>query len=199
MKLKINYKNGDLVILGYVLGIRLARCSVIDEEFLVKVLGRQIYPELPKKKKKKYSKSKNKSPDTYSEDMTFESPKSKEKKSKKAKKEKKEKSKKENNASKYLSSAIENLPAILKSIKIKKLILDFTVAKADAYECALAYGKTSAVTYNLLGFAAAHIRMKIKKIDINCLFNSKNADYMASCNINVNLWILLIAIIKIVK
>jgi hypothetical protein len=193
MKLKINYKNGDLAVGGYILGIKLARCTVINEKFLVKILGRQVYPELPKKKKKFTFKSKPEVTDTSSSEIP--EPESKSEKSKS----KKEKKSKEDNTSKYLPAVIENLPAILKSIKIKKLILDFTVAKADAYECALAYGRTSAITYNLVGFVAAHVGMKIKKIGVNCLFNSKNSEYIASCNVNISLWFLLIAIIKIVK
>lgn len=62
-------------------------------------------------------------------------------------------------------------------IKIKDIYIDFTVSDLDAYECALKFGKTNIIVYNILSYLGYFIKLKKKSINIRCVYNQPDCIY----------------------
>jgi len=116
----------------------------------------------------------------------------KEKKKIKQKKDKKEKS--ENNKFDELKAKWEKIKPfipigkkvikkLVKAIRISDLDLQLAVANEDAYECAMAYGKTNIAVFNTLAVLKIFFTVKVKRINITSKFNSADTEYDFYCKI----------------
>ena len=64
---------------------------------------------------------------------------------------------------------------ILKSFKFSEIYIDFIIADADAYNCAVTYGLLSGIIYNALGRLGSICNVKYKTVDINPGFAQKES------------------------
>lgn len=71
----------------------------------------------------------------------------------------------------------KSLKIIFIGIKIRDLVIDFTISDQDAYDCAIKFGKTNIVVYNALGFLNCIFSIKKKSINIKCRFNEPESVY----------------------
>ena len=56
-----------------------------------------------------------------------------------------------------------------------RIVLD--VGKEDAYEAAMLYGKMQAGLFNTIAILAGVFTVKLKKADVNCIFDEKKFGY----------------------
>lgn len=61
---------------------------------------------------------------------------------------------------------------LLGKIRIDNILVDFAAADEDAYEAAMLYGKMGAAVYNALGAIGGYAKITIKKVNIDCLYNT---------------------------
>lgn len=76
-----------------------------------------------------------------------------------------------------------HLKKLGKKISISGLKLDFAAANEDAYDAAMLYGKLNAAVYNILALVKCVIKVTVRSIQINCLFNtpSEKTRYDGEC------------------
>lgn len=74
---------------------------------------------------------------------------------------------------------------ILKSFKFSEIYIDFIIADADAYNCALTYGLLSGVVYNALARLGTLCNVKYKTVDINPGFAQKESRWDFSAMFSV--------------
>ena len=67
-------------------------------------------------------------------------------------------------------SAQRPLLKIFKGFKLKDLYIDFVIADEDAYDCAMKYGKYSALVYNGIAFFSQLFTVRLKTIDVQPQF-----------------------------
>ena len=77
------------------------------------------------------------------------------------------------------------LRKLLRRIKIKDIVIDFTVSDEDAYECAIKFGKMNIIVYNAFTVLGYFLRLKKKRINIKCVYNQPKCIYDASCKVCV--------------
>ena len=77
------------------------------------------------------------------------------------------------------------LRKLLRRIKIKDIVIDFTVSDEDAYECAIKFGKMNIIVYNALTVLGYFLRLRKKRINIKCVYNQPKCIYDASCKVCV--------------
>ena len=76
-----------------------------------------------------------------------------------------------------LQASKKGLRRILRNIRFYDIELDFIVADEDAYEAAMKYGKINAAVYGAISFLRTFFTISLKRINIQCLFNSANSSY----------------------
>lgn len=76
-----------------------------------------------------------------------------------------------------LQASKKGLRRILRNIRFYDIQLDFIVADEDAYEAAMKYGKVNAAVYGGISFLRTFFTISLKKINIQCLFNSPKSSY----------------------
>lgn len=74
---------------------------------------------------------------------------------------------------------------LLKEIRFSNLTLKVAVAKEDAYDCAIAFGKVNAVVFNALSLFRIIFNIHVKHIEISPKFNSNKTDYDLSVEIKI--------------
>lgn len=77
----------------------------------------------------------------------------------------------------YIPMGWKYCKKLLKAIRFTdtKIILD--VGKEDAYEAAMLYGKVQAGLFNTIAMFAGIFTVKLKKADVNCIFDEKKFGY----------------------
>ena len=65
----------------------------------------------------------------------------------------------------------------LRRICIYNIVVDFIIPDLDAYDCAIKFGKTNIVVYNLLSYLNCFVKLKKKSIDIKCVYNQPECVY----------------------
>ena len=81
-------------------------------------------------------------------------------------------------------SAKNPLCLIFKAFKFSDLYIDFIIANADAYKCALNYGRLSAVTYRGIAQMSRIFTVKLKTVDIQPAFGVKKGRYDAALKLH---------------
>lgn len=74
---------------------------------------------------------------------------------------------------------------LLKAIRIKKAEVHLTSGKADAYECAMSYGKLNAALFNGLAVVGGIFTLKLKSAGVECKFNEYVFKYDVSATVYV--------------
>lgn len=77
----------------------------------------------------------------------------------------------------YIPMGWKYFRKLLKAVRFTdaKIILD--VGKEDAYDAAMLYGKVQAGLFNGIAMLAGIFTVKLKKADVNCVFNEKTFGY----------------------
>lgn len=101
----------------------------------------------------------------------------------KAKKSRKKKSKldelkeKYNVIKPYIPMGWKYFKKLLKTVRFTDTKIELAVGKEDAYEAAMLYGKVQGGLFNVIALISGIFTVKIKKADVNCIFNEKAFDY----------------------
>ncbi len=66
---------------------------------------------------------------------------------------------------------------LCKGIHFDKIYIDFKISDPDAHDCAIKYGTTCAVVYNMLGVFNQMFSVTKKSIDVDCIFNKEKSVY----------------------
>ena len=74
---------------------------------------------------------------------------------------------------------------LLRRIKVKDIVIDFTISDEDACECAVKYGAVNCLVYNALTAMGYFIRLKKKAISIKCVYNKPESVYDISFKVCV--------------
>lgn len=76
-----------------------------------------------------------------------------------------------------LKSSRNALKHFTKRITIYDVCADINISDPDACECAVKYGKTNIIVYNILSFTSCFFRLKKNYININCVYNQPESVY----------------------
>ena len=66
---------------------------------------------------------------------------------------------------------------LLKAIRFTDTRIVLDVGKEDAYEADMLYGKVQAGLFNTIAILAGVFTVKLKKADVNCIFDEKKFEY----------------------
>ena len=90
-------------------------------------------------------------------------------------------------------SAQRPLLKIFKGFRLKDLYIDFVIADDDACDCALKYGKYSALVYNGIAFFSQVFTVRLKTIDVRPQFGVSKGQWDAAGKLYFRLGTLVIA------
>ena len=134
--------------------------------------------------------------DSFSEEADEEEAPEK-KKEKKKKKKKDEDKKSVSDKIEFIvgiwESAQRPLLKIFKGFKLKDLYIDFVIADEDAYDCAMKYGKYSALVYNGIAFFSQLFTVRLKTIDVQPQFGVSKGRWDAAGKLSFRLGTVVIA------
>ena len=82
---------------------------------------------------------------------------------------------------------------IFKGFKLKDLYIDFEIADEDACDCALKYGKYSALIYNGIAFFSELFTVRLKTIDVRPAFGVSKGRWDAAGKLYFRLGTMVIA------
>ncbi|MBQ3566996.1 MAG: hypothetical protein IJA12_07440 [Oscillospiraceae bacterium] len=74
---------------------------------------------------------------------------------------------------------------ITKHIKIKDIYVDIQISDLDACDCAVKFGKTNILVYNILSYSGQFVKLKKKSINIKCVYNQPESVYRISFNVRL--------------
>lgn len=74
---------------------------------------------------------------------------------------------------------------LFRHIKIYDISLDIVTADEDAYEAAMKYGRMNSYVYGGIALLRTFFTISLKKINIQCKFNSTQSRYNLSCTVTV--------------
>ncbi|NLZ45658.1 MAG: hypothetical protein GX896_03095, partial [Clostridiales bacterium] len=77
----------------------------------------------------------------------------------------------------YVPTTWRAVKKLLKTVRFKKTSIVLVVGKEDAYESAMNYGKVNAAVFNGLSILHLIFTVKVKKCDVNCVFNENTFKY----------------------
>ncbi len=83
----------------------------------------------------------------------------------------------------YIPLTKKTVKKLFKSIWITSLELNLAVAKEDAYECAMAFGRINTAVFNALGVMKTFFSVSVKNINITSKFNSTDTEYYLKCKV----------------
>ncbi|MDD7185034.1 MAG: DUF2953 domain-containing protein [Oscillospiraceae bacterium] len=66
---------------------------------------------------------------------------------------------------------------LCREIHFDKIFIDFKISDPDAYDCAINYGKTCIILYNMLGIFNQIFSLSKKSINVECVFNKEKSIY----------------------
>lgn len=90
-------------------------------------------------------------------------------------------------------SAQRPLLKIFKGFKLRDLYIDFVIADEDAYDCAMKYGKYSALVYNGIAFFSQLFTVRLKTIDVRPQFGVSKGRWDAAGKLSFRLGTVVIA------
>lgn len=90
-------------------------------------------------------------------------------------------------------SAQRPLLKIFKGFKLSDLYIDFVIADEDAYDCALKYGKYSALVFNGIAFFSQLFTVRLKTIDVHPQFGVSKGRWDTSGKLSFRLGTVVIA------
>lgn len=90
-------------------------------------------------------------------------------------------------------SAQRPLLKIFKGFKLRDLYIDFVIADEDAYDCAMKYGKYSALVYNGIAFFSQLFTVRLKTIDVQPQFGVSKGRWDAAGKLSFRLGTVVIA------
>ncbi|WP_028521426.1 hypothetical protein [Ruminococcus flavefaciens] len=90
-------------------------------------------------------------------------------------------------------SAQRPLLKIFKGFKLKDLYIDFIIADEDAYDCAMKYGRYSALVYNGIAFFSQLFTVRLKTIDVHPQFGVSKGRWDAAGKLSFRLGTVVIA------
>lgn len=96
-----------------------------------------------------------------------------------------------------LISSKKGLRMLLRDIKIYDIFIDIDVADLDAAEAAISYGKMNAIVYNAISFIRVFFTISLKKIIINCKYNSDESRYDFAASVRIRPSVIILAVISI--
>ena len=99
----------------------------------------------------------------------------------------------------FVKDCLTHIKTLLRHIKIKRIILNISVASNDAATTAIEYGGICAATYPVLAFLDSFGQVKYKSINIKSDFNSNKPSFDFSAIIGLKIIFLIIAAFKIYK
>lgn len=85
----------------------------------------------------------------------------------------------------YIPTGWKAVKKLLKTIRISKTDIELSVGKEDAYESAMNYGKINAAVFNGLSALSMIFTVRLKRCNINCLFNENTFKYDVSAVVYV--------------
>lgn len=74
-------------------------------------------------------------------------------------------------------SGIKAVKTVVKKTRVYDVSICWTIARGDPYETGLAYGRSSAALYPVLGFLSSVCKVKLKNIDVIPDFNAVGDSY----------------------
>lgn len=77
----------------------------------------------------------------------------------------------------YIPMGWKYFKKLLKAVRFTDTRIVLDVGKEDAYEAAMLYGKVQAGLFNTIAMLAGIFTVKLKKADINCIFDEKKFGY----------------------
>ena len=77
----------------------------------------------------------------------------------------------------YIPMGWKYFKKLLKAIRFTDTRIVLDVGKEDAYEAAMLYGKVQAGLFNTIAILAGVFTVKLKKADVNCIFDEKKFGY----------------------
>ncbi len=66
---------------------------------------------------------------------------------------------------------------LCRGIHFDKIFIDFKISDPDACDCAVNYGKTCIIVYNMLGIFNQMFSLSKKSINVECVFNKEKSIY----------------------
>lgn len=76
-----------------------------------------------------------------------------------------------------LKSSGKALKVFTKRITIRDITADISISDEDACDCAVKFGKSNIIIYNLLSFCAMFFKIKKNYINIRCVYNKPKSIY----------------------
>lgn len=77
----------------------------------------------------------------------------------------------------YIPMGWKYFKKLLKAVRFTDTRIALDVGKEDAYEAAMLYGKVQAGLFNTIAMLAGVFTVKLKKADVNCIFDEKKFGY----------------------
>lgn len=77
----------------------------------------------------------------------------------------------------YIPMGWKYFKKLLKAVRFTDTRIVIDVGKEDAYEAAMLYGKVQAGLFNTIAMLAGIFTVKLKKADVNCIFDEKKFGY----------------------
>lgn len=77
----------------------------------------------------------------------------------------------------YIPKGWKYFKKLLKAVRFTDTRIALDVGKEDAYEAAMLYGKVQAGLFNTIAMLAGIFTVKLKKADVNCIFDEKKFGY----------------------
>lgn len=77
----------------------------------------------------------------------------------------------------YIPMGWRYFKKLLKAVRFTDTRIALDIGKEDAYEAAMLYGKVQAGLFNTIAMLAGIFTVKLKKADVNCIFDEKKFGY----------------------
>lgn len=77
----------------------------------------------------------------------------------------------------YIPKGWKYFKKLLKAVRFTDTRIALDIGKEDAYEAAMLYGKVQAGLFNTIAMLAGIFTVKLKKADVNCIFDEKKFGY----------------------
>lgn len=99
----------------------------------------------------------------------------------------------------FFSDVLYHIKKFLKHIKIKKVILNLTVAGQDAAQTAIEYGVACATVYPVTAMLSSCAEIRFKSINVKSDFNSKKCEFGFSASVRLRAFFLGLTAFKVYK
>lgn len=97
----------------------------------------------------------------------------------------------------FLNDVLAHIKKILPTVKLKKVILNLTVATDNAADTAIEYGIVCACVYPVLAILNSCAKIGLKNVNIKSDFEGKNSDFDFSVLVGFRLFYFILAAIRV--